>query len=91
MDFAISSVAAVLQMQGNRVNKARIVLGGVAPIPWRAEEAEAELEGKPLDEAVIDTAAAAAVARANPMRHNAYKIHLTRNLVKDALWRLRRM
>lgn len=89
MDFAISSVAAVLQIQGNRVRKADIVLGGVAPIPWRAKAAEAELQGKELSDAVIEKAAAAAVSDAEPLDHNAYKVMLTRNLVKDALLRLR--
>ncbi len=89
MDFAISSVAAVLQIQGDKVSKARVVLGGVAPIPWRARETEAELVGKPLSESTIRTAAAAAVAKANPLRQNAYKIHLTRNLVYRALMQLR--
>lgn len=85
LDFAISSVAVVLQMQGNRVQLARIVLGGVAPIPWRVEVAEAELEGKPLSEKTIGKAAAAAVADARPMSQNVYKIQLTRNLVQRAL------
>ncbi len=89
MDFAISSVAAVLQVQGNRVRKADIVLGGVAPIPWRARAAEAELRGKELTDAVIEKAAAAAVADADPLDHNKYKVFLTRNLIKDALLRLR--
>ena len=87
-DFAMSSVAAVLQMQGSRVQSARIVLGGVAPIPWRVQTAEAELEGKPLNAANIDNAAAAAVANANPLPQSVYKVQLTRNLVRRALQRL---
>ncbi len=89
MDFAISSVAAVLEMRGREVRRASIVLGGVAPIPWRAREAEAELKGKALSDGVIERAAAAAVAQANPLDQNEYKVALTRNLVKDALLRLR--
>jgi len=88
LDFAIVSVAAVLQMEGNVCKKAGIVLGGVAPIPWRAGEAEAELAGKTLSAAVIEKAAAASVVRALPMKQNAYKIHLTRNMVKRTLERL---
>jgi len=88
MDFALSSVAAVLQMQGKRVQRARLVLGGVAPIPWRVPAAEKALEGKALNEASIDKAAAAAVAGAEPMSQNGYKIHLTRNLVRRALLQL---
>lgn len=87
-DFAIVSVAAVLQMEGRVCKKASIVLGGVAPIPWRAGEAEAELTGKMLASSVIEKAAASSVARALPMKQNAYKIHLTRNMVKRTLEKL---
>lgn len=85
LDFAISSVAAVVQMQDERVKSVRIVLGGVAPIPWPATAAEAELEGKPLNAANRDRAAYAAVAGARPMTQNTYKIQLTKNLVRRAL------
>jgi xanthine dehydrogenase YagS FAD-binding subunit len=85
LDFAISSVAAVLQMQGKRVQKAGIVLGGVAPVPWRSTEAEAELQGKELNETTILNASRAAVAKAEPMRHNSYKVLLTQNLIRRAL------
>ncbi len=85
MDFAISSVAAVLQMNGSRVQKARIVLGGVASIPWRVKNAEAELEGKTLNAANIEKAASVSVANTVPLKHNGYKIQLTKNLVRRAL------
>jgi len=85
LDFAISSVAAALQVQEGRVQGARIVLGGVAPIPWRVPAAEKELEGKPLGAETIAKAAAAAVANAEPMRENGFKVILTRNLVQRAL------
>ena len=85
LDFAVSSVAAVLEMDGDQVQAGRLVLGGVAPIPWRVPEAEAELEGKRLTSAVIEKAAAAAVAGAEPMSENGYKVRLTRNLVRRAL------
>jgi xanthine dehydrogenase YagS FAD-binding subunit len=75
-------------MQGNRVKSADIVLGGVAPIPWRAKDAEAELQGKALSSETIEKAAAAAVAGATPMAHNSYKIQLTQNLVRRALQQL---
>jgi xanthine dehydrogenase YagS FAD-binding subunit len=85
LDFAISSVAALLEMDGKKVKRARIVLGGVAPIPWRAQQAEAELTGKNLSEQTISAAAAAAVANAEPMDQNGFKIMLTRNIVRKAL------
>lgn len=84
-DFAMSSVAAVVQVQAGRVRQARIVLGGVAPVPWRAQQAEADLTGKVFDAAHIQAAANAAVAGANPLAQNRYKIALTRNLVRRAL------
>ena len=88
LDFAISSVAAVLQVQGSTVKSARIVLGGVAPIPWRAEAAEAALTGKTLTAANIAAAAKASTDGADPMTQNAYKVMLTQNLVKRALEKL---
>jgi xanthine dehydrogenase YagS FAD-binding subunit len=87
-DFAIVSVAAVLQMEGRVCKKASIVLGGVAPLPWRAEATEAELNGKTLTADVIKKAADAAVDKAVPMKQNAYKIQLTKVMVKRALERL---
>lgn len=88
LDFAIVSVAAALQMEGKVCRKASLVLGGVAPIPWRAVSAEAELNGKQLTAEVIAKAANAAVANANPMSQNAYKIQLTKVMVRRALERL---
>jgi len=88
LDFAIVSVAAVLQMEGKVCKKANIVLGGVAPLPWRAEATEAELNGKTLTADVIKKAAEAAVDKALPMKQNAYKIQLTKVMVKRALEKL---
>lgn len=89
LDFAVSSVAAVLQLDGGKIKSARIVLGGVAPVPWRAEAAEAALKGKPFDDATIAKAAAAAVQGAEPLAQNGYKVLLTRNLVQRLLEKLR--
>ncbi len=88
LDFAIVSVAAVLQMEGKTCKKASLVLGGVAPKPWRVEAAEAELNGKQLTADVIAKAANAAVANANPMSQNSYKIQLTKVMVRRALEKL---
>ena len=74
LDFAISSVAALLQMDGDKVKSARIVLGGVAPMPWRVKKAEGELKGKQLSDTVIERAAKASVADAEPLSDNAFKI-----------------
>lgn len=88
LDFAIVSVAAVLQTEGKICKKASIVLGGVAPMPWRATATEAELNGKTLTAEVIAKAANAAVAGANPMSQNGYKVQLTKVMVRRALERL---
>jgi xanthine dehydrogenase YagS FAD-binding subunit len=86
LDFALSSVAAALELgAGGVVKQARIVLGGVAPIPWRASQAEAFVTGKRLDTGAIAEAARLALAGAAPLEHNAYKVPLTQALVRRAL------
>lgn len=85
LDFALSSVAAVLVMDGKKVELARLVLGGVAPIPYRVPKAEAELEGKALSAESIGRAAEVAVEGAQPLSDNEFKVALTRNLVRRAL------
>ncbi len=87
-DWAVSSVAAALELDGKRCNKARIVLGGVAPKPWRVGKAEKVLEGKDVTESAAEEAAEAAVDGAEAMEDNEYKIGLTKTLVKRAIMRL---
>jgi len=84
-DFALCSVAAMLTLNGDLVVDARIVLGGVAPFPYRAAKAEAALKGKRLDETSAAAAGEAAVDGARPLAGNAYKVPLTRAVVKRAL------
>ena len=72
-------------MIGDRVTKARIVLGHVAPIPWRSPEAEKALAGKAIDADTALAAGKAAVGEARPLSQNAYKIQLARVAVKRAL------
>jgi xanthine dehydrogenase YagS FAD-binding subunit len=84
-DFALCSVAATVTVQNGVVQDARIVLGGVAPIPYRALKAEAAIKGKPLDEASCAAAGLAAVDGARPLAKNAYKVPLTQAVVKRAL------
>jgi xanthine dehydrogenase YagS FAD-binding subunit len=85
MDFALTSVAAVMVMDGNTCKKANLVLGGVAPIPWRAKNAEQELSGKRITEDVAQRAAEAAVQNAILLSQNAYKVTLAKALVKRAV------
>jgi xanthine dehydrogenase YagS FAD-binding subunit len=83
--FALVSVAAALEMDGNTVKSARIALGGVAHKPWRAEESERMLLGKRLDKALLADAGAAAVRGAVPLRDNGFKIELAKRAVMRAL------
>ena len=85
LDFAMSAVAVAVEVTGGTVRSARVVLGGVASIPWRVEEVEKFLVGKPLNEANIDKAAVTALEGASPLKHNAYKVPLTQALVRRAL------
>jgi xanthine dehydrogenase YagS FAD-binding subunit len=86
LDFALSSVAAALEVNAvGTVRQARIVLGGVAPVPWRATKAEAYLTGKRLGAGELQEAAKLALDGAKPLAKNAYKIPLTQTLVRRAL------
>ncbi|PVA08905.1 xanthine dehydrogenase family protein subunit M [Pelagivirga sediminicola] len=84
-DFSRASVAITLEPLEGR---ARIVLGGVAAIPWRCHAAERVIEGASLDQKTIDAAAIAATDGAEPLSHNAYKVGLVRKLVREALTQL---
>ena len=82
---AVVSVAAVLEMNGAVCRSARIVLGGVAPIPWRVPAAEAMLNGQPITEALLTQVSEKALEGARPLAKNAYKIPLTKATVRQAL------
>jgi xanthine dehydrogenase YagS FAD-binding subunit len=83
--FALVSVAAALEMDGDKIKTARIALGGVAHKPWRAVEAEEMLAGKTPTEAVFRAAADAALAEAKGYQHNTFKIELARRTIVRAL------
>jgi xanthine dehydrogenase YagS FAD-binding subunit len=84
-DFALASVALQLTLVEGVVDQARVALGGVAPVPWRAAEAESALLGQRLAEAVIQQTSLAATAGARPLSQNAYKVELAQGLVREAL------
>jgi xanthine dehydrogenase YagS FAD-binding subunit len=84
-DWPLAAAAVNLVMSGSTVKSARVVMGAVAPIPWRAPAAERVLAGKTITEAVAVEAANAAVAGARPMSGNAYKIQIARTAVKRAV------
>src|SRR6202012_844949 len=73
-EFALASAAVALDVQDGIIHDARIALGGVATIPWRAREAEAALKGQKLDDTLAARAADAAFAGATARKHNAFKI-----------------
>jgi len=82
--FALVSVAAVVRTDGNQIADAHLVLGGVAPIPWRSTAAEQVLLGADIDEAAFVKAADVALADAEALSENAYKVPLARNLIQSA-------
>jgi xanthine dehydrogenase YagS FAD-binding subunit len=84
-EFAISSAAVALDMEGDTVRSVRIGLGGMAYRPWRSQDAENLLIGKPLTEANATAAAAAALAGAQTHGYNDYKPELARRTLVRAL------
>ncbi len=84
-EFALASAAVALDLVDGSVRQARIALGGVATVPWRAREAEAALVGRTPDEAAWQLAADIAFADARPLQHNAFKPALGRQTVVRAL------
>jgi xanthine dehydrogenase YagS FAD-binding subunit len=79
---ALSSAAVVMEMDGDRCREARIVLGGVAPVPWRVEGAERLLAGQRITPYLARQAGEEAVAGARPLSKNAYKVALTQAVVE---------
>jgi len=86
-DFAIVGAAVVMRLRGKVCEDVQIVLSGVAPIPWRSPEAEAVLKGKAITPELAEQAGKAAVAKAQPLSQNAYKVPLTQAIVKQAVLR----
>ena len=84
-DHAIVSVATVVESNGGVVRSGRVVLGGVAPIPWRATKAEEFLRGKKLEEAAAKQAGEIALEGAKPLRDNAYKVQMAKDLIQRGL------
>jgi xanthine dehydrogenase YagS FAD-binding subunit len=84
-DFALASVAILTQINNRVCRDARIILGGVAPYPYRASEAEELLRGNGIEGEAAVRASEAAVSGARPLRMNRYKVPLTRALVRRAI------
>jgi xanthine dehydrogenase YagS FAD-binding subunit len=84
-DWPLAMASVALSMNGQTIRGARVVMGAVAPVPWRSSAAEAALAGKQVSEQVAMAAADAAVTGAKPMTQNAYKVQLARTAVKRAI------
>ena len=84
-DFALVSCAVKASGPGKSPSGLRIVMGGVAPVPWRLSKAEAALKGKSLTEAAARSAARAALEEAEPLAENGYKRALVEAAVTRAL------
>jgi xanthine dehydrogenase YagS FAD-binding subunit len=84
-DWPLAAAAVNLVMPGSTVKSARVVVGAVAPVPWRVPAAERVLAGKTITESVAVEAANAALAGATPMSGNAYKIRIAKTAVKRAI------
>lgn len=87
-DFALAGAAVALQLDGRRIARARVVLSGVAPAPWRSRPAEKALAGTTLGSAAASRAGTAAAEGAEPLERNAYKVDLVRAMVEDAVMAL---
>ena len=83
--FALVSVAAALDVEDGVVRDARVALGGVAHKPWRATKAEEALQGEPIGEANFRAAAEIELEDAEPLRDNAFKVALARNVITQTL------
>lgn len=84
LDQPEASATVALEMDGDTVRRARVVLGHVAPIPWRVDVNEV-LYGQPVTEATAEAASKLAVAGATPLPHNQHKVELARIATKRAL------
>lgn len=84
-DWPLVLASVSLEMDGGKVGKARVMVYGVAPVPYRSGEAEAALLGKPLTAETAEAAGKAAAAGSKPLSMNAYKVTLTRTVIKRAL------
>jgi xanthine dehydrogenase YagS FAD-binding subunit len=84
-DFPVVSVAVGFALDAGRIRRARLVLGGVAPVPWRSLAAEAVLDDQQPSAVLATRAAATALAGARLLSHNAFKLEIGRALVERAI------
>jgi xanthine dehydrogenase YagS FAD-binding subunit len=83
--FALVSVAAALEVENGRIRNVRLALGGVAPKPWRAYEAEKTLSGADANMETFRRAADAELSHAHGFQHNSFKIELAKRTIASVL------
>lgn len=83
--FALASAAVRVEVRDSRIENACVVLGGVAPMPWREFRIEKKLSGMEWNEEAVTQVVGEVLADAEPLAHNGYKVRLARALVKRAL------
>ncbi len=84
-DWPLAVAAVALKMDGTNVQSARVVMGHVAPVPWRSAEAEQAIASQSINEDTAQKAAEAALKNAKPLSQNGYKVQLARVAVKRAI------
>jgi xanthine dehydrogenase YagS FAD-binding subunit len=84
-EFALASAAVVLKLNGNKIEYARIALGGVGTRPWRSLEAERVLKGNSVNAALFRRAAQEALKDARPASENGFKVELAKRCIVRAL------
>lgn len=87
-EFALASVAAALEVDGDHIRDARVAVGGVGTKPWSLPQVRDALIGKPLNQSTFEAAAKLATEGAQPLRHNAFKVELVQRTIVRALMNL---
>jgi xanthine dehydrogenase YagS FAD-binding subunit len=87
-EFALASVAAALEVDGDHIRDARVAVGGVGTKPWNLPQVRDALIGKPLNQSTFEAAAKLATEGAQPLRHNAFKAELVQRTIVRALMNL---
>ena len=87
-EFALASVAAALEVDGDHIRDARVAVGGVGTRPWNLPQVRDALIAKPLNQSTFEAAAKLATEGAQPLRHNAFKVELLQRTIVRALMNL---